>query len=541
MQTNAFRDWDPRQLHYYDQTYAGQTGEVVGYWKAILSTLVQRGMLQVRRRQGAPVIPEADALLFADRCLFVLDMHRLGGIPKEQWRDRAWWDQCCDAMQGRRVFVSDGGGLAITVARQPGQPKRKRLPAQIPLDLSHLPTEPYRVRMGETTRGPVHLDIADDHRAILVGATSGGGKTMLMKSVLLQLAARHTPEELALAIIDPKRVDFGPMTPFARLPHLFAPVAYMDGAAELIGHVFREFVRRQAIMAAAGVADWRQLDDERPPLLLLVADEVAQLKSLPAMDTLILLAREARAMGISLLVGTQHPTAKVIDSQMKANLPTRIAFQTATRVESQTILDNAGAERLKRPGLALSYLAGGWQTVQTYWVDQEAAQIFVKEVSAPKPPALTQVEADLVRYAVDRLGGAFTINKIAPVFRGSISKQKLADLAQRWEACGWLTRPAHAAASRFVTDDLLALLPPTQDGEGGDTGTGGTGGTGSGQPGKRAGTGPGTGVDTPGDTQDTPREAGTGPEPGGEETAQGLARRPSVLATLQGEELPLVG
>ena len=184
-------------------------------------------------------------------------------------------------------------------------------------------------------------------------------------------------------------------------------------------------------------------------------------------------------MGVSLIVGTQLPSAKVISPQVRGNLATAIAFQCRTHLESQAILGTAGAEKLDRPGLALAFLDGRWQTVQTLRVDPESSDL-AERVSAPPAPALEPVEMALVRYALDELGGAFIIGRLYEQFGAQISKRQLTRLGQRWEMRGWLTTPAHATDARKVTGELAALagegLPPGQGTENGDTVIGVTGG-----------------------------------------------------------------
>ena len=385
-------------------------------------------------------------------------MQRLGGIPRERWLERDLWAQWRAALQGRRVFVSDGGGLAICVARQPG-PKHKRLPAVIHLAPDHLPDKPYHICLGHTRRGPVHLDLTGEHRAILIGGTSGGGKTNLMQSIILQLAAKHPPAEAQFAIVDTKEVDFGAR--YERLPHLLAPVAHdLDDCAALIERVEAERVRRQALMATANVADWKHYVAGDPlPLLLLVVDEAADFASTPAMKTLVDVARKGRAFGISLVLATQHPSSKVISPQVRANLPTAIAFQTRTDVESRVILGRRGAEDLNHPGLALTFVGGRWETVQTLRVDPDAVRRFVTDRVCIEHPVLSEIEASLVHTAVEELGGAFVIGKLYAQQGSHISKRQLTKLAQQWEQRGWLTPPADAVSPRYVTDELLALLP----------------------------------------------------------------------------------
>jgi len=435
----------------------GIQGEIVSYWARIIGTLHQRGLLQERPRQGGAILPEADALLLPDRAIYVLDMQRLAGIPRETWLDDRLWAQWRAALQGRRVFVSDGGGLAITVARKPGT-HVKRLPTVIPLDLENLPDKPYCVTLGCSRRGPVTLDLAGKHRAILIGGTSGSGKTNAMQSIILQLAAKHTPTEVQFAIVDTKEVDFGPL--FERLPHLFAPIAHDLGeAAELIERVEGERLRRQSVMAQAGVSDWRRADGL--PLLLLTVDEAADFAKTPAMATLIDVARKGRAMGVSLVLATQSPSSKVIDPQVRANLPTAIAFQTRTDIESRVILGRKGAEQLTRPGLALAFLGGRWERVQTLRVDLEA----VGDVAAPVRAVLSEVERALVAYALEELDGAFVVNRLYDAHKNSVSKYKLTRLAQRWEARGWLTTPASRSEPRRVTPELVSLALGAESGD----------------------------------------------------------------------------
>ena len=443
------------------------TGEIVTYWRAITGTLSQRGLLQERPRRGGEALPEADAYLVGDRCIYVLDLQRLGGIPRERWLDTDLWAQWRAALQGRRVFVSDGGGLAITVGRQPGE-RRKRLPAVIDLTPAHVPEPTYTVTLGYGKRGAVLLDLSGKHRAVLIGGTSGSGKTNLMQSIVLQLAAKHTPAEVQFAIVDCKQVDFG--ANYERLPHLFAPIAHdLEEAARLIEAVEVERLRRQSVMAAAGVADWRKADGLG--LLVLTVDEAADFARTPAMETLVDVARKGRAMGVSLVLGTQSPSSKVIHPQVRANLPTAIAFQTRTDIESRVILGKRGAEALNRPGLALTFIGGKWQTVQTLRVDQVDG--FIEEQVAVKRPTLSDAEVALVRYAIEELNGAFTINRLAPAFQGDVSRRQIVKLGQKWEARGWLTTPAHATDARRLTPDLVSLA---LDAESEHTVTGDTGG-----------------------------------------------------------------
>lgn len=440
-----------------------ETSEVVVFWKQVIATLHQRKLL--RKAGDGFELPHADAFLLDDRCVFVLDMQRLGGISIEKWENEDLHRQLSAALKGRRVVVTSRNGLAIQISRQPQARSRRKLPTNIPLLASmELPTESYTVVLGQGNHGEtVELDIARSHRAIITGGTSGGGKTNLMKSVVLQLAKKHTPDTFLVAIVDTKEVDF---PAFEGLPHLFASIAYdLDEADELIKAVEVERLRRKTLLRAAGVSDWRDMPaGQEFPLLLLVVDEAADFKGRTAMDMLIQIARKGRAMGISILLGTQHPTVDVIDSQVKANLPIAIAFQTATISQSNTILDRAGAEKLNRPGLALSFLHGSWRVIQTLQVEQDTIKAIVGSHAVDlRQPILSEIEAALVSYAVDRLDGKFVIGKLYDAMRtgkidGYIPKPQLEDLGKEWEAVGWLTAPEHATDPRKVTNELLSAL-----------------------------------------------------------------------------------
>jgi DNA segregation ATPase FtsK/SpoIIIE-like protein len=381
------------------------------------------------------------------------------------------WLQLRATLRGRRCFVVDSAGLAIVVAREPGEPQRKRLPATIPLTPEELRDGLYTVTLGHDRRGRVILDLADDHRAILIGGTSGGGKTNGMQAILTQLVLKHAPDELQIAVVDTKEVDFS--GPWAGLPHLFQPIGYdLEDAESLIEQVEAERVRRQAAMARAGVSDWRNLPDP-PPLLILVVDEAADFQGTVAMETLTQVARKGRAFGVSVILGTQYPTSKVIDAQIKANLPTAIAFQCRSGTESRVIIDRTGAEELSRPGLALTYIGGRWRKVQVLKADPGLLED-VAGYTEPDRPALEEIEADLVTYALEELEGAFTVGKLYDALGDRVSRRQINKLARAWERRGWLTEPQRDEnghpIGRLVTEELAALasgLPsPTPGGNG---------------------------------------------------------------------------
>jgi hypothetical protein len=437
--------------------------EIASYWRGIVGTLAQRGLLH-QRRDGQKVIPQAVAIVEPERVSFVLDMLRLAGVSREDWLNADLWAQIRAALQGRRCFVADSGGLAVVIAREPGEPQRKRLPRRVILDAEAIPAGDYIAYLGESRGGPVALDLAGNERAVLVGGTSGSGKTGTIRALALQLARKNDPDRLALAVVDLKALDF---TALAELSHLARQVATTeDDAEELVGWCVAEMARRQAVMRSFGVTRWDLLsEDVRFPLLLVVIDEVADFAKSIVMAGLIELARKGRASGVSLILATQRPDSEVLSRQVKANVGTRIAFQTVDAIESRVILDRGGAEKLSRVGQCLTNAGGKWRRVQCAFVPDDDLGAWV---DAPGGPVLNDVERALVRYALDELGGAFTIDALYDAQEQGeldaterISRYALVNLAKDWERRGWLTEPGHDdngyKVGRCVTPELAGL------------------------------------------------------------------------------------
>lgn len=442
------------------------TTEVQMYQRVLAQTLIGRRMVR-QAKDGRYLLPAIRlTLLLPDRVVILFDLERMNGLRREDLLDEAFLAQLQAALGGRRVVATDSAGLALQIGRTPGEP-RHRLPKRVVLSPALIPPDDYVVCLGIISRGPLHLDLAVAQRAIMIAGASGAGKTMLLKSILLQLTAKHGPDALQVAIVDTKQVDFAA---FASLPHLFAPIACDVATAEaLVERVEGERLRRQDMLHRAGVVDWlaynRRDDVEHLPLLLLLVDEAADFAGTPMMETLVKIARKGRAFGISPVVATQHPEARVISAQVRANLPTVVAFQTRTHVESQVILGRGGAETLRRPGLALTFLQGRWQRVQTLYVPDEEVHRWIGQACSPEAP-LSELERQLVRYALEHLDGAFIINALYEAFHGRISKRRLTTLARQWEARGWLTPPQHDPSSghergRYVTRELLQMAGMT--------------------------------------------------------------------------------
>lgn len=449
-----------------DQRRPAAYSEVVTYWRGIKGTLRGRGLLRQKRDDGTPVVPCTHALVLPDRVCFILDMNRLAGISREKWLDRDLWLQIRATLRGRRTYVADSAGLALVVAREPGTHELQRLPKVVPFERGLIPDGDYKVTLGIDRRGPVALDLAETHRSMLIGGASGGGKTNGMQALLAQLMLKHTPDEVQIAVVDTKEMDF---SPWDGLPHLFEPVARdLEGAGELVEAIEQERRRRKAVMVKAGVSDWRDLTDPFP-LLMLVIDEAADFADTDAMGTINAIARKGRATGVSIILGTQYPTSRVIDPQTKANLTTAIAFQCRTQTESRVILDRGGAETLDRPGLALTFAGRQWRRVQVLKFDQAVIEELSDVQESEAVSVLSDVEAALVRYAVEELGDSFTVGRLYEALGDRISKRQINKRAKDWERRGWLTEPKRDdnghPIGRQVTAELreLAGIAPVRE------------------------------------------------------------------------------
>jgi S-DNA-T family DNA segregation ATPase FtsK/SpoIIIE len=217
--------------------------------------------------------------------------------------------------------------------------------------------------LGLTISGePYSVDLATMPHLLIAGST-GSGKSVCLNCIITSLIYNLHPEALRFILIDPKRLE---LSVYDGLPHIERPVVTdVRDAEKLLGDAVLEMEDRYRRLARAGVRniiDYNQREKEILPYIVIIVDELADMmmSGLSRMESLITrLAQMARAVGIHLVLATQRPSVDVITGLIKANFSTRIAFQTATKVDSRTILDTNGAEKLlgkgdmlfSRPGL----------------------------------------------------------------------------------------------------------------------------------------------------------------------------------------------
>ncbi|GAB0318432.1 DNA translocase FtsK [Staphylococcus pseudintermedius] len=250
---------------------------------------------------------------------------------------------------------------------------------------------------------PLLMDIAKTPHALIAGAT-GSGKSVSINSILISLLYRNHPEELRLLLIDPKMVE---LAPYNGLPHLVAPVITdVKAATQSLKWAVDEMERRFKLFAHHHVRNISAFNnkvnyDQRIPKIVIVIDELADLMMMAPQDveqSIARLAQKARACGIHMLVATQRPSVNVITGLIKANIPTRIAFMVSSSVDSRTILDSGGAERLLGYGDML-YLGSGMNKpirVQgTFVSDKEIDQV-VEFIRAQREPEYLFQEKELL-------------------------------------------------------------------------------------------------------------------------------------------------
>ncbi len=217
--------------------------------------------------------------------------------------------------------------------------------------------------MGKDINGRiVTADLATMPHVLIAGST-GSGKSVAINAMIMSVLYKATPEQVRMILVDPKRVELGM---YEGIPHLFTPIITEPKlAANALRNAVREMERRLKLLASRSVRNidqynklfdsqtpslFEDAEQEQPlPHIIIIIDELADLMMLDKAnveEAITRLAQMARAVGIHLVLATQRPSVDVITGLIKANVPTRISFRLATKVDSRTILDSNGAEAL---------------------------------------------------------------------------------------------------------------------------------------------------------------------------------------------------
>ena len=253
-------------------------------------------------------------------------------------------------------------------------------------------SSPLGIALGKDIAGVAQVADLCKMPHLLIAGSTGSGKSVCVNSIIMSLVFRSSPEDVKLLLIDPKVVE---LAEYNGIPHLLMPVVTEPKkAAGALGSAVQEMERRYRLFAENNVRDiksFNKLAAEQPelekmPYIAIIIDELADLMMVVGKDvedSICRIAQKARAAGMHLIVATQRPSVDVITGLIKANIPSRIAFAVSSQVDSRTILDGAGAEKLLGQGDMLFMPVGAPKPTRiqgTFVRDEEISRVldFIK-------------------------------------------------------------------------------------------------------------------------------------------------------------------
>jgi DNA segregation ATPase FtsK/SpoIIIE, S-DNA-T family len=279
-------------------------------------------------------------------------------------------DDLCLAMQAESVLIDRIPGKSTVGIQIPNATREQiSLRELLESEAYRRSTSKLTLALGKTIHGEPYMADLTTMPHLLIAGSTGAGKSVSMNGMLTSVLYRATPEDVRLILIDPKRLELGM---YDDIPHLMTPVVVdPKQAANALRWAVREMEERYKTLAAEGVRNIEQYnrnvrnaiaekhtpkDGQEPkplPFIIVVIDELADLMMVASNEveeSIARLAQMARAVGIHLILATQRPSVDVITGLIKANLPSRIAFRVASKIDSRTILDGNGAEQLLGKG-----------------------------------------------------------------------------------------------------------------------------------------------------------------------------------------------
>jgi S-DNA-T family DNA segregation ATPase FtsK/SpoIIIE len=228
---------------------------------------------------------------------------------------------------------------------------------------------------------------------LLVAGQTGSGKSVMINDILTSLLYRNSPADLKLILVDPKQVE---MKPYDDIPHLLTPVlTEPEKCISALKWAVAEMERRYKALAEErkrNIEEYNKVkNEEGMPYIVIVIDELADLMMMAARDVealIVRIAQKARAVGIHLVLATQRPSVDVITGLIKANVPARIAFTTASQVDSRTIIDQIGAEKLLGQGDMLFSTADmpKPRRIQGAFIDDDETNKVTDFIRMQRPP-----------------------------------------------------------------------------------------------------------------------------------------------------------
>jgi S-DNA-T family DNA segregation ATPase FtsK/SpoIIIE len=302
-----------------------------------------------------------------------------------------------------RIIAPIPGKAAVGIEVPNSQPqevgfKDMLIAYQQSLHKFHIP-----ILLGKAVNGDyVMTDLAKMPHCIIAGAT-GSGKSVCINTIIMSILFNAKPDQIKLIMVDPKKVE---LTPYSALPHMLAPViTEPQGAAAALNWLVKEMENRYEILKQTGVRNieafnHRQVNAESEasldipasmPYIVGIIDELADLMMVASQDIetpIARIAQMARAVGIHLILATQRPSREVITGIIKANFPTRVSFKVASRVNSQIVLDETGAESLLGNGDLLFLPPGSSHLVraQGAFIRDEDIHQAIQQICQQAPP-----------------------------------------------------------------------------------------------------------------------------------------------------------
>jgi S-DNA-T family DNA segregation ATPase FtsK/SpoIIIE len=341
-------------------------------------------------------------------------------------------DDLCLAMKADSVLIDRIAGKSTVGIQIPNHTREQiSLRELLESDAYRRSTSKLTIALGKTIHGePYMADLATMPHLLIAGST-GAGKSVAMNGMLTSILYRATPDDVRMIMIDPKRLELGM---YEEIPHLMTPVVVdPKQAANALRWAVREMEERYKTLAAEGVRNIEQYnrnvrqaieekrtpkDGQEPkplPFIVVVIDELADLMMVASNEveeSIARLAQMARAVGIHLILATQRPSVDVITGLIKANLPARIAFRVASKIDSRTILDGNGAEQLLGKGDMLFLPPASSRFIRVhapYISEQESARLasFLRKQGKPVYDETITAEektaADGIEYEKDDL------------------------------------------------------------------------------------------------------------------------------------------
>ncbi len=252
---------------------------------------------------------------------------------------------------------------------------------------------PLGFAIGRDIAGEAMIGELDKMPHALIAGATGSGKSVMINTLLTSLLYRNSPSDLKLILVDPKQVE---LTPYNDIPHLLTPVIVEpEKCISALKWAVNEMERRYSLLAEEKVRNIQSYNElkkeQRMPYIVIVIDELADLMMLAARDVealIVRLAQKARAVGIHLVLATQRPSVDVITGLIKANIPARIAFTVASQVDSRTILDQIGAEKLLGQGdmLLLTPQLNKPRRIQGAFVSDDEVVKVTNHLRMQRPP-----------------------------------------------------------------------------------------------------------------------------------------------------------